>query len=62
MVHQTQMVIQTGFRIILKQNGVENFYKICLHFAENRLTLHFEYYRVNCVLVTGFMKGFANFS
>ena len=41
---------------------VENFYKINLYFVENGLTLHSEYYRVNCVPLTGFMKGFANFS
>lgn len=33
----------TGFRSILKQNMVENFYKNYLYFAENGLTLHSEY-------------------
>lgn len=60
--HPARMVIPTVFRIILKQKVVENFYGICLHFAENGLTLHSEYYRVNCVPLTGFMEGFTNFS
>ena len=38
-----EMNIPIGFRTILKQNKVENFYKIYLYFAENGLTLHSEY-------------------
>lgn len=41
--HQAKMNILTGYHIVDKQNEVENFYKICLYFVENGLTLHSEY-------------------